>query len=140
MKLSHRLATLGAAALLAACSSVPDADTTVVLTEMAIDIEPDQPMGRSVWEVVNAGAAHHNLTVCPGDPGECVGDPVTQRVLRKPEGARDPDSLPDETGALVLGDGWSSIVEIDLDPGRYRLYCAVPNHAARGMETMIRVR
>ena len=110
------------------------------MSEFAIDIAKDQPLGRSVWAVTNAGKAHHNLTICPGDPGECAGEPVLQKVLRKPEGARDPDALPDETTALVLGDGWETTVEVELDPGRYRLYCAVPNHAAKGMETIIRVR
>jgi uncharacterized cupredoxin-like copper-binding protein len=128
------------AVLAGGCSSTPEADAEVVMSEFAIDIGEDQPLGRSVWDVTNAGQAHHNLTICPGDPGECAGDPVLQKVLVKPEGARDPDSLPDETAALVLGDGWETTVEVDLDPGRYRLYCAVPNHAAKGMETIIRVR
>lgn len=122
------------------CSSPPEIDTKVVLSEMAIDVDKWQPMGRQVWEVSNVGAAHHNLTICPGDPGQCVGDAVTQEVLVKPEGARDPEALPDETDALVLGDGWTSTVEVNLEPGRYRLYCGVPNHAAKGMETIIKVR
>lgn len=123
-----------------AADAPPVADARVVLTEMAIGIGQFQPMGTSVWEVANTGAAHHNLTICPGDIDRCVEQPIVQRVLRKPEGARDPQSLPDETPALVLGDGWESLVEVDLEPGRYRLYCGVPNHAAKGMQTMIKVR
>lgn len=129
-----------AAGLLSGCSGVPEADARVVLSEMAIDMEKWQSMGPQVWEVTNVGAAHHNLTICPGDPGACVDDPVVQKVLAKPEGARDPEALPDETDALVLGDGWTTTVEVDLEPGRYRLYCGVPNHAAKGMETIIKVR
>ena len=128
------------AVLLSGCSGVPEADARVVLSEMAIDVGQWQPMGRQVWEVSNVGAAHHNLTICPGDPGTCVDEPLPQKVLAKPEGARDPESLPDETDALVLGDGWTSTVEVTLEPGRYRLYCAVPNHAAKGMEAIVKVR
>ena len=127
-------------ALATGCSSPPEADTKVVLTEMAIDVEQWQSMGRNVWEVANAGQAHHNLTICPGDPGQCVGDAVTQEVLVKPADARDPDALPDSTDALVLGAGSTTTVAFDLDPGRYRLYCAVPNHVAKGMEAIIKVR
>ena len=132
--------TLVVGALGTGCSSPPEADTKVVLSEMAIDIEKWQSMGPQVWEVANVGAAHHNLTICPGDPGACVSEPVMQKVLVKPEDARDADALPDETDALVLGDGSTSTVEVDLEPGRYRLYCAVPNHAAKGMEAIIKVR
>jgi uncharacterized cupredoxin-like copper-binding protein len=127
-------------ALAAGCSSPPEADTKVVLSEMAIDVEQWQSMGRSVWEVANVGQAHHNLTICPGDPGTCVGDAVVQDVLVKPADARDPDALPDSTDALVVGAGSTTTVAVDLDPGRYRLYCAVPNHVAKGMEAIIKVR
>jgi uncharacterized cupredoxin-like copper-binding protein len=130
--------TLGA--LATGCSSAPEADATVVLSEMAIAVDQWQSMGRSVWEVANVGQAHHNLTICPGDPGECVGDTVIQEVLVKPADARDPDALPDSTDALVVGSGSTTTVAVDLDPGRYRLYCAVPNHVAKGMEAIIKVR
>src|SRR5688572_17567165 len=86
------------AVLAAACSSLPDADHAVVLTEMAIAVAREHSFGRSVWEVTNQGAAHHSLTICSGDEDECLGKPVLQKVLRKPERARDPASLPDETG------------------------------------------
>ena len=107
---------------------------------MAIAVPRDHAIGTAVWEVANTGAAHHSLTVCPGDLGRCVAEPVPLRVLRKPEDVRDPDALPDETAALVLGNGWESLIELDLQPGRYRLYCGVPNHAAKGMDAVIRVR
>lgn len=122
------------------CSSPPEADAKVVLSEMAIDVEQWQSMGEQVWEVTNVGQAHHNLTICPGDPGRCVGDAVTQDVLVKPADARDPDALPDATDALVVGSGSTTTVALDLEPGRYRLYCAVPNHVSKGMEAVIKVR
>lgn len=127
-------------ALLAGCSSPPQADTKVVLSEMAIDVEQWQSMGEQVWEVTNVGAAHHNLTICPGDPGQCAAEPVIQDVLVKPADARDPEALPDATDALVVGAGSTTTVAMDLEPGRYRLYCAVPNHVAKGMEAVIKVR
>ena len=60
-------------------------------------------------------------------------------VLEKPELARDPDALPHRTEHLVLGGGYRSVVAVDLDPGRYRFYCAVVNHAPRGMTTVVDV-
>ena len=129
------------AVLAAGCSAaVPEASARVVLTEMAIALPRDHAIGTAVWDVANTGAAHHSLTVCAGDLGRCVAEPVPLHVLRKPADARDPDSLPDETIALVLGSGWQSTVQLELQPGRYRLYCGVPNHAERGMQTVIRVR
>ena len=135
-----RLVAVAAVTLAAGCSSPPAPDTEVTLSEMVIAADEDMEMGPSVWRVRNTGEAHHNLTICPGTKGECVDDAIVQKVLVKPEGARDPDALPDETDALVLGNGWDTLVEVDLEPGRYRLYCAVPNHAVKGMETIVMVR
>lgn len=141
MKVSRITAAVAALmALTTACGGLPEPSAEVVLTEMAIALPRDHAFGTLVWDVVNQGDAHHNLTICAGDRGKCVLPPETQRVLRKPEQARDPASLPDQTTALVLGSGWQTRIEVDLEPGRYRLYCGVPNHAAKGMESVIRVR
>lgn len=141
MNLSHLVACLiVVAAFATGCRATPEPDLEVTLAEMTIAAPTFGEMGQSVWRVRNVGQAHHNLTVCPGTMGECVGEAVLQKVLRKPDDARDPDALPDETGALVLGNGWETVVSLDLEPGRYRLYCAVPNHVAKGMETVVMVR
>jgi hypothetical protein len=127
------------AAVLAGCASLPEPDVEVTLAEMAIGAPPVLAAGTNVWEITNHGEAHHNLSVCRGEAGACDGDNLEQRVLRHEETARDPDSLPDVTDALVLGSGWTNLVEIDLEPGRYRLWCGVPNHVAKGMELVVDV-
>jgi hypothetical protein len=133
-------ALFAALTLAGGCTRLPEASARVVLTEMAIAVPRDHALGTTAWEVANTGAAHHSLSVCVGDRGRCAVEPVTLQVLRKPADARDPGSLPDQTTALVLGSGWDALVEVDLHPGRYRLFCGVPNHAAKGMEAVIRVR
>jgi uncharacterized cupredoxin-like copper-binding protein len=137
-------AAIGAIALVVVgCGGAPappEPDLEVGLTEMAVFAAAEVPAGRSVWRVANDGDAHHNLTVCAGGIDTCDGPNLVQDVLVKEPTARDPDALPDETDALVLGSGWTSTVAVDLAPGTYRLWCAVPNHAARGMQTLLEVR
>jgi uncharacterized cupredoxin-like copper-binding protein len=132
----HRIAVATAlvSLLAAGCAGAPEPDLEVGMTEMAIFTETTIPAGTTVWEVTNVGETHHNLTICPGTADACEGENVEQQVIRKPEEARDPDDLPDVTDALVLGAGWTALVEVDLEPGSYRLWCAVPNHAANGMQ------
>jgi hypothetical protein len=129
-----------AVALLTGCAQDPEPDAQITLAEMAIGAPADLSAGTNVWEVTNFGDTHHNLSVCRGEAGACDGENLEQRVLRKDDSARDPDSLPDETDALVLGSGWTNLVEIDLEPGRYRLWCGVPNHVPKGMELVVDVR
>lgn len=133
------VAAVAAVLLLSACSGAPEPDGEIVLTEMAIAAPAAVAPGTHVWEVRNTGQTHHSLTVCRGEPGRCDGEHLEQQVLVKDPTARDPDSLPDATDALVLGSGWTNVVQLDLAPGTYRLWCGVPNHAARGMETMLTV-
>ena len=121
------------------CSRIPEADLDITMTEFAIAAATQVASGPSVWSVTNTGETHHTLSVCPGRVGECDEANVDQRVLRKEESARDPDSIPAVTDALVLGATWNMVVEVDLPPGSYRLWCGVPNHAAKGMDTALTV-
>lgn len=132
---------LTALVLLGACSgaSADDVDNDVVLTEMAIGTSGAWEPGQQVLAVRNEGGAHHNLIVCPGDASGCEDGGVAMELLDKPE-VRDEDVLADETSSLVLGAGASAVVRIDeLSAGSYRLWCAIPNHAARGMEAIVEV-
>ena len=40
----------------------------------------------------------------------------------------------------LVGPGQRRTIDIRLRPGRYRLWCSVANHAALGMQTVLRVR
>jgi len=114
-------------------------DVEVGMAEMAIWTDGDVPTGTSVWKVHNSGDAHHNLTICEGAVGGCEGPNIEQTVLEHEPTARDEDALPDVTDALVLGSGWTNLIEVELAPGTYRLWCAVPNHAVKGMDTEVTV-
>jgi uncharacterized cupredoxin-like copper-binding protein len=141
LRIRTTTAALVLAVALTACggAAAPEPTAEVILTEMAIAAPLQMEAGTAVWEVSNTGQTHHNLTVCEGEAGRCSEEPVLQRVLVKDETARDPEDLPDETDALVLGAGWTNIVELDLTPGTWRLWCAVPNHVPNGMELVVDV-
>jgi plastocyanin len=71
--------------------------------------------GRALIELVNYGEDEHDLFV------RRVGGTKTFRTRK---------ILPGERATLSLR----------LRPGRYRLWCAVSDHRARGMRAMLRVR
>jgi uncharacterized cupredoxin-like copper-binding protein len=136
-----RTALLVGLALLAACSgaAADDAEHEVVLTEKAIGAPSSWAAGEQVLEVHNEGDAHHNLIICPGDATGCSEGGVAMELLEKPD-VRDPDVIPDRTSSLVLGAGAAAVVRTEaLEPGTHRLWCAIPNHAARGMELLVEV-
>lgn len=137
----RRLASVAAAALLlAACAGLPEPDAQVVLFEMGFDLPDQLPAGEVVLAVDNIGWAHHNLTICKGELGECEEEPIAMDVLAKPDDARDPDAIPDRTSSFVIGAKWEALVRTDaLEPGRYRLYCAILGHTERGMEAVVDV-
>lgn len=141
------LALAAAAALAVGCSAAasPDGDAAervdgeVVLTEMAVATEGAWPTGERTLLVRNAGGAHHNLIICPGDAEGCADSGIGMDVVRAPQ-VRDPSVVPDRTTSLVLGAGADAVVRTDaLEPGPHLLWCAIPNHAARGMARVVEV-
>lgn len=88
----------------------------VRLTEYRIQMPRTLPAGPTVFRVTNAGAAEHNFEVegegAPG-LGEAFG-----RNLR-----------PTETRDL----------EVELEPGRYKVFCPVEDHALQGMLRILQV-
>jgi len=128
--------------VLAGCADDPadrEPDAAVYLTEFVVSVNKPLRAGENALLVSNRGFAHHNLTICPGDDSGCAGDPKMLNVLRKPDGARDPSLIPEQTRGLTLGDSWEALISVQLDPGSYRLFCAVINHAEKGMATTIDV-
>jgi hypothetical protein len=134
------LGLLTIAATLTACGApVPQPQAAVVLVDYAVGAPATLPAGEVVLHLRNDGLIHHDLTICPGERDACAGEPMPLRVLRKPAQAREPDLVPDETLSLVVGADWDLLVGADLPAGRYRFYCAIVNHPARGMATVVDV-
>lgn len=126
---------------LAACSSAPTPIATVILADDAIAAPHTLELGDgpAVLEVSAQARSHHNLIICRSDQtGRCDERPIPQRMVVKPD-ARDPSAVPDQTRALVLAADWTAVVETDLAPGRWRLYCGIIGHAERGMDTLMDV-
>jgi len=137
----HRLAAAAVACTLGltACgANTPVAD--IVLVDYTIGAPTSLTAGTTRLEVLVKGVAHHTLTMCESEQlGVCDGERVVQRMVRRPKDARDQSLIPDESTHLVLGAGWDAAVDVDLQPGTYRIYCQIVNHAGYGMDRLIEV-
>jgi len=74
---------------------------------------PTVPAGKVIVEFVNHGQDEHNLNVIEPTEGSVAG------------------SLPDAASNAHLR------LTINLKPGRYTLFCSLPNHEARGMKATL---
>lgn len=83
----------------------------IVMDEYLIDVPDTLPAGRLVFNVRNGGFEEHNLEVHR-------------------------DSLLFEL-ARPLNPGEETSVEVELEPGPYRLICTVSGHEGRGMSVPI---
>jgi hypothetical protein len=92
-----------------------DQDNTVAvtLTEFNIDMSASIPAGPTVFEVTNQGTTEHNF--------EIEGQGVEEELAANLQ--------PGETGML----------EVDLEPGTYEVYCPVDNHEGEGMALQLTV-
>lgn len=85
----------------------------VELTEFQIRIPTTMKAGKVVFHVTNAGTTRHSFEIEGGGMDEELDDELD----------------PGETG----------ILEIDLKPGSYEVYCPVDGHKAQGMRVQITV-
>ncbi len=132
------LAAVVAVTAMPACGSSADVDVT--LFDYGILAPPSIEAGDHTFAITVEGVAHHTLTVCPAEQtGRCDEAPISFHWSRKPADARDPDVIPDDTNAVVLGAGWTGEVTATLEPGQYRVYCSIVNHAAYGMDRLLTV-
>ncbi|MFW6061209.1 MAG: plastocyanin/azurin family copper-binding protein [Planctomycetota bacterium] len=88
----------------------------VGLTEWEIDTAQTLPPGRTVLQVTNNGNMPHDLAI--------QGQGLNKQL---------------EPGDAYLEAGQSGTMEIDLQPGEYRVWCPVGNHAGMGMEMTLTV-
>ena len=127
-----------AASCASATSGLPSPPATVALTmrEYRFDFEPDVPSGRVVFDVANAGAADHALTLIRLPEDYPPIDAQLHSDERRPAAtlARVPATAP----------GGGSHFAVDLVPGRYAMVCFVTDadgviHGLKGMNAEFRV-
>lgn len=103
----------------AAVTSTPGAETAsaavqVTLTEYTIQMPSALPAGRTTFEIHNNGQLPHNF--------EIEGQGIEQELEQD------------------LAAGERGILEVDLQPGTYRVYCPVGTHdTEHGMTTQLTV-
>jgi plastocyanin len=85
----------------------------VILTEWAIDMPTSVPAGTVIFTVTNTGTVSHNF--------EIEGNDIEQ------------------TFETDLAPGETRVLEVELQPGTYEVYCPVSGHAENGMERELTV-
>ena len=76
--------------------------------------------GELTVQLINAGEDEHNMDMEKVGPGNAPEGPIVVAVSAASKGASAPTT-------------------VDVEPGTYRMWCTLPGHAAKGMETTITV-
>ncbi|HJZ34991.1 MAG TPA: plastocyanin/azurin family copper-binding protein [Solirubrobacterales bacterium] len=76
--------------------------------------------GELTVQLINAGEDEHNMDMEKVGPGNAPEGPIVVAVSAASKGASTPTT-------------------VDVEPGTYRMWCTLPGHAAKGMETTITV-
>lgn len=98
----------------AAGSATATATVNVTESEFAIDASPTSlPAGSVTFAISNTGAASHDVVV--KGPGV------------------------DNVASALVSPGGTGSLTVTLQPGTYELYCNVPGHKDKGMDTTITV-
>lgn len=85
----------------------------VVLSSMDIDMPSTLPEGRTLFTVRNEGDMEHSF--------EIEGQGIEKKL-----------DQPLQAGEVMT-------IEVDLQPGEYRVYCPIADHASQGMEMTLTV-
>ncbi len=115
-------------------AAVPaDADLTLSLAEYGFAWESPPTAGRHRIKVENRGMEAHEVFIARLAPGKTAHDLLTW--IEAPEGPPPGEAL---GGVGFMKTGLSNIMEVELTPGRYALYCFVPTvdgvpHFVHGM-------
>ena len=108
---------------------------TITVQETEFSLTPNQTTlnrpGRYVFRAENDGSVAHALAIENGEEGNEQG-------AEEGEGA-DGEEGEKEQSTRNLNPGETADLEVDLQPGTYRLYCPVDNHEERGMRATVTV-
>lgn len=119
-----------------------ESDTTVTAGEYVFESDAPLPAGTNEIVFDNIGAQPHHLLA-----SKLIGDATAEDVetFFKTEKGRPPLSEKGTQATAVLEGGEGQLVTLDLEPGRYALYCFIsdrqggPPHALKGMVDEIEV-
>jgi len=110
----------------------------IVMTDYRFDHPAALPSGRAVVRVRNAGREDHDLTFLrlPPDFSGTIDGQLRSSTRR---------ALPTVTVMQVRHPGANAVFALDLEPGRYAMFCAVKDaegtpHFLKGMSSELRVR
>jgi hypothetical protein len=129
----------------------PPADAQVQLFEMNFRLPDEIRSGKQIWEITNAGAAMHEISLVPVPAGATADEAVTALLStltgESIEGQVGPiwDGWHYVTtnGAGVLSPGGTLWAQFDIEPGTYAVVCFVPGangpHLMDGMIQIITV-
>jgi hypothetical protein len=117
------------------------ADTSVTAIDYGFETE-NLPTGRTEIAFENAGEQPHHLLAAP-----LLGDSTAEdaEAFFKDEKGKAPLDEKEIQSTTVIEGGESQLVTLDLEPGRYVLYCFVsdreggPPHAFKGMVDEVEV-
>jgi uncharacterized cupredoxin-like copper-binding protein len=116
-------------------------DVQVVLRDYGFDLSRPLSAGRHVIHVSDAAPQSHELFIARLAPGK-----TAQALVTWIESMKGPPPAEPMGGAAPLAKGVSNDVLVDLEPGRYALYCFVPDakdgkpHVMHGMLREITVK
>lgn len=88
-----------------------DGKVSVVLTELAIELPDTLQAGETTFEIRNKGKLEHSF--------EIENDELEKALESR------------------LAAGKSATLTVSLEPGEYRVYCPVADHAERGMSAQL---
>lgn len=118
-----------------------EADATVTASEYQFEAD-GLKAGENEIDFRNAGAQPHHLLI-----SKLIGDATAEDVEKaiKSNGGRPPIEERGGFATAVVEGGESQLVDFDLKPGRYALYCFIsdrqggPPHALKGMVDEVEV-
>jgi len=131
--------------------TAPEADARVELFEMNFRLPDEITSGRQIWEITNAGAGLHEISLIPVPAGATADEAVIALMStltgESIEGQVSPvwDGWEYITtnGAGVLSPGGTLWAQFDIEPGTYAVACFVPGangpHLMEGMIQLVTV-
>ncbi|HKY16969.1 MAG TPA: hypothetical protein VJM33_18730 [Microthrixaceae bacterium] len=113
--------------------------TEVSMIDFAYTYGAEELVAADQVEFSNDGSQNHEAIVLRFEEGKTKDD-LLGYFFKLSQGALGPDEKPPGSligGAAATAPGRSSVVELDLEPGSYAMFCAIPNPENNGTPHII---